>query len=184
MWVLIVCVFKNICPLYLSSMYWHKVFVIFTCSPFDVCKIDQGETYLLTAVAQTGDLDCRQSGLQWINSDALVTPHWDYQTKREGQMRYCCSPPLSHSHWILLPEVEEGNRGAMKDGDKMLRLGGSPLAVTHAFILRVQPGTSWPFRRAERVQGMVRLCSNALSLWGRIGWENRHEWALYPNVSK
>ena len=59
----------------------------------------------------------------------------------QEQMHYCCSSLLSHSHWIFLPEAEEGNLRAIKDGDKISWLGGLPS----------QLGTSWPFRRAERM---------------------------------
>lgn len=59
----------------------------------------------------------------------------------QEQMRYCSSPSL--------PEAEEGNHGVREDGHEGLFLG-SPPAVLHAFLLCVQLGSSWSFRREER----------------------------------
>lgn len=132
------------------------------------------------AVAQAGDLDCRQSGLKWINSDALLTPYWDYPMKRQEQIRYCCSSPLSHSHWILLPEAEEGNLRAMKDGDKILWLGISLHSHTHAYFVCTSQELTGPSEGQKGCfpEGTMGLCPKALSSGWWIQWENKHECAL------
>lgn len=100
-------------------------------------------------MAQAGDLDCRQRGLKWINPDALVTPHRDYQMKRQEQIRRGC-----FFHRLIHPELscQRRNHGAMKYGQKMLFLRVS--LCSHACIYpacTAQPLTDWPFSTGELV---------------------------------
>lgn len=86
-------------------------------------------------MAQAGALDCRQSGLKWINSDALVTPHWDYQMKRQEQIRYCCS---SHSLTLTEFSCQRQKRGITELWNMVTRCCyyGSPLqSCMHLFCV-------------------------------------------------
>lgn len=142
------------------------------------------------AVAQAGDLGCRQSGLKWINLDALVTPHRDYQMKRQEQIRYCCSSPVSLS---LNSPARGGkrNHGAMKHSYRMLFLRVS--LCSHACIYSVcTAGDELALRKGRNGVGcyterIVELCPNALSLQRRTRYGSRHKCALeslkyHPNV--
>lgn len=47
------CVFKRICAFYLNYIYWHKVFIIFAYSSYNVYKIC---SYALTIIPDIGNL--------------------------------------------------------------------------------------------------------------------------------
>lgn len=133
------------------------------------------------AGAQAGDLHCRQSGLKWINSDALVTPRRDYQMKRQEQTPYCFSSPLSHSYWILLPEAE---RGIMELWNMVTGCcsKGLPLQPCMHLSCGYSRGLTGPLegkKWGRMLQGVNRgIVSYGPLIKGRIRWESKYACAL------